>query len=35
MPGRTDFLSQAAPENYVAGLGRGGKTMEAWASGMS
>lgn len=25
MPGRTDFLSQAAPENYVAGLGRGGK----------
>ena len=26
MPGRTDFLSQAAPENYVAGLGRGGKS---------
>ena len=23
MPGRTDFLSQPAPENYVAGLGRG------------
>jgi len=23
MPPRNDFLSQAAPENYVAGLGRG------------
>ena len=23
MPGRQDFLNQAAPENYVAGLGRG------------
>lgn len=23
MSGRRDFLSQAAPENYVAGLGRG------------
>ncbi len=25
MSGRKDFLSQAAPENYVAGLGRGGR----------
>lgn len=25
MSGRKDFLSQAAPENYVAGLGRGGQ----------
>ena len=23
MPGRQDFLNQPAPENYVAGLGRG------------
>lgn len=35
MSGRKDFLSQAAPENYVAGLGRGGRFREPTVNNVS